>query len=357
MNIGRLFQGVSSWIRHSPELLATRTRQSAQHFQLVPENSLALVNRRRVAIAAIMIGAAMAVPITDSFYLMSVLTMVFFWVTLTQSWNIISGYTGYLSFGHSIFIGAGAFTTGYLVVTMEVSWILALFASGVVGVLIAIVIGYPVLRLSGIYFAIGMLVLNEVFRLLAEDPLKPITNGLRGVIIARGPTRLELYYVMAILAIITVLTMYFVVNTRIGLYLRAIREHNTAAESVGVNTKFWKIFAFCLSAVYISVAGGVYAMYITYINPSVVFNIEFNVQMIFMSVIGGMGTIAGPLFGAIVFGLFKESVTIYALELQQAITGLALVLFVYYQPEGLYGIYENRAETVRRIKARIPFRD
>ena len=313
----------------------------AKLFQLVEANPAELLTRLQMVGAAVFAIVPFLIPQLGSSYLNSLVIISLFYITLTQSWNLISGYTGYLSFGHTLFLGTGAFAGAILLQSFGLHWVVTALLAGVIAVVLSLIVGVPTLRLKGVYFAIGMLILSEVGLLASEGPLSPLTNGVQGIIIATGPTRITLYYAFAVLALVSVATTFFLVNTRIGLYFRAIREQELAAEAIGVDTTRIKLFAFAVSAFFPGVAGALYAMYITYIDPGVVFALHFNLQMVFMTIIGGIGTVAGPVIGALVFGLFTEAFSISAPALVQSLTGLVLVLIVYFKPGGLYGIYQD----------------
>jgi len=305
-------------------------------FQSIPERSP--FGRRRVAIGAVLVAGSLLIPMRESNYLMTLFIVAYFYVVLSESWNLISGYTGYLSFGHSIFIGVGAFTTFILYGEHGLPWVLALVAAGLVAVAIAVVIGIPTLRISGVYFAIAMLILSEVARLLVRGPLEGVTNGPRGLTVFSGPDITTIYYAMGGLALVTVLVSTYIVNSKIGLHMRAIREEEQVAEALGIHTTRTKLFAFTVSAFFPAIAGGLYAFTITYIDPSVVFDLRFTLEMVVMTLIGGIGTVAGPLVGAFVFGFLSEMLSLNAPEIFQILLGTLLVAIVLFSPGGLYRV-------------------
>lgn len=317
-------------------------------FQIVPES--APFNRRRLVVGAVMVVLGFLIPLEGSKYLMTVFSMAYFYVILSISWNLISGYTGYLSFGHSMFIGIGAFTTFILFGSYNVHWLLALFVAGLLAVAVAVLVGIPSLRIKGVYFAIAMLVLNEVVKLMAEGPLRFLTNGTQGITVFTGPSVQTLYYAFGTLAIVTVLVSMFIVNTKLGLHMRAIREREQVAESIGVHTTGTKLFAFAVSAFFPAIAGGLYAFTISYIDPSVVFDLRFTLEMTVMTIIGGIGTIAGPLVGALTFGLLSEVLILSAPEVFQIALGTFLIIVVLFVPGGLHAAVSS--VRVRRLMDR-----
>jgi branched-chain amino acid transport system permease protein len=303
-------------------------------FQPIPEHHP--FNARRLALGGVLILGGLLLPTQGGNYLMTVFSIAYFYVVLSESWNLISGFTGYLSFGHSMFIGIGAFTTFILFDAYGIHWILALLVAGVLAAAFAVLVGIPSLRIKGVYFAIAMLVLNEVAKLLAEGPLAFFTNGTHGLTVFSGPSIETVYYSLGALAIATVLVSTLIVNSKIGLHMRAIRERERVAESMGINTTRTKLFAFAVSAFFPAIAGGLYAFTISYIDPSVVFDLRFTLEMTVMTIIGGIGTIAGPLVGAFVFGLLSEVLVLNAPEVFQIALGTFLILVVLLSPGGLY---------------------
>jgi branched-chain amino acid transport system permease protein len=325
-------------------------------FQSVPTRTP--FTRLRVLGGGVLVTLGLLVPVTGSNYLMTVFSIAYFYVVLSESWNLISGYTGYLSFGHSMFIGVGAFTTFVLFDGYGVPWVVALLVAGVLAATLAVVIGIPSLRIKGVYFAIAMLVLNEVLKLLAEGPLEFLTNGPRGLTVFSGPDVRTVYFSLGALAVVTVLVSTYVVNSKIGLHMEAVREREVVAESMGVDTTRTKLFAFAVSAFFPAMAGGLYAFTITYIDPSVVFDLRFTLEMTVMTIIGGIGTISGPLAGALVFGVLSEVLILSAPELFQILLGSFLIAVVLFSPGGLHGIATGPRVrgVVDRLRTRLPRR-
>lgn len=318
-------------------------------FQLVPDRNP--FRRRRVVVGAVLVAGSFLVPMQESNYLMTLFIIAYFYVVLSESWNLISGYTGYLSFGHSMFIGIGAFTTFILYAEYGLPWVAALVVAGLVAVTVAMIVGVPTLRISGVYFAIAMLILNEVARLLARGPLEGLTNGSRGLTVFSGPDITTIYYAMGGLALLTVLVSTYIVNSKIGLHMRAIREEEQVAEALGIHTTRTKLFAFTVSAFFPAMAGGLYAFTITYIDPSVVFDLRFTLEMVVMTLIGGIGTVAGPLVGALVFGFLSEALSLSAPELFQILLGTFLIAIVLFSPGGLYEVVTG--PRVERLRSRL----
>jgi branched-chain amino acid transport system permease protein len=228
------------------------------------------------------------------------MTTIAMFVVLASAWNIIGGLTGYAAFGNVAFFGLGAYTTAMLVDVhrAHLPFALALLASPVVPALFAALIGFPLLRLRGHYFAIATLgtgvAVGEVIKNI--DFLGGAT-GLFPPIMHRADV--FFFYLMAGAAALTLVVTWVILRSRFGYGLIAIRENEEAARVLGVNTTYYKVAAFSISAALTGLAGGIYAQWFSFINQEGVFGIEYNVQMILMAIAGGAGTLFGPALGAI----------------------------------------------------------
>lgn len=304
------------------------------------------MSNRGVWLALALFAAALAAPLFASDYHLSFLLQLYMMIALAQSWNLISGMTGYVSFGHTAFFGAGAYT-GALLLEQGVPWWLAVPAGAGLALLVAAPLGLLTLRLRGPYFAIAMLGLNELGRLVAAL-WSDVTHGGEGISLAPVllPSLGTNYFVMLALAVMASLLIAVVYRSRFGLELRAIREDEEAAEMVGVNTTRNKVAAFVLSAVLPGAAGAVYAFYTSYINPVSVFAPALNVQIIVMVLLGGSGTLWGPVLGAGIVMLLRELVWAQFPAAHLALVGLMLILVVLYLPRGVLSLGRNR----RRVR-------
>lgn len=297
--------------------------------------------RRWAAMAAL--GAFLVLfPWTVSSFWVRIATEVVMWAGLAQSWNIIGGYTGYLSFGQGAFFGLGAYVTGIAMTELGWPFGAGLIVSGLLAALLAAAIGYPTLRLRGAYFAIATWAFGEMLRQVAT--VLEITGGAFGM---RLPALLNLpyfYYVTLAVTGLTYLTTYLLLErARFGYKLLAIREHEEAAEMVGVNTVAVKINAFALSAFFPGVLGGVYAYWLTYIHPDSVLGGSITDLMVVMVFVGGVGTFWGPLLGAFLVQLVNRVLWLVWGEstLYLVIIGAAICAVVLFIPDGLVGLLEG----------------
>jgi len=260
---------------------------------------------------------------------------------LAQGWNIIGGYTGYASFGNSVFYGLG----GYGVAIAMVQWQLPFGIGLVFGVLLAIVfavlLGLPVLRLKGHYFAIATLALSQVMTAIVSNV------GLAGQNIGLVLPPLNndrLFYELALgLLVIATLTIFWLTRSRFGFGLIAIRENEEAAAVMGVNTTLYKVLAFTLSGVFSALAGGIHAYWITFLDPESAFDISLNVKMIIMAVFGGPGTVLGPIVGALSLSAVSEFLSSEVTSVAGLFFGIVIVAAVVMMPLGL-------ADMLRRFR-------
>ena len=250
------------------------------------------------------------------------------------------GFTGYTSFGHVAFFGTGAYTAGILVARQGWHWAEASLAGGMGAVVLAFVIGYPCLRLKGPYFAISMLGLNEVMRVLVSY-LERLTGGSLGLSLPTLHASVAIYYAMGLAALAATAVAYSIITSRFGLRLMTIRDDEGAAEAVGIDTARYKLYAFLLSAFWPGVAGGLFARDQGYIDPISVFPLATTITMIVMALFGGKGTVFGPVLGAAGLFVFQELVWARFLYLHQLLFGTLIVLVVLFMPRGILGVLQQ----------------
>jgi branched-chain amino acid transport system permease protein len=300
--------------------------------------------------AALVVGVLLlaAYPLVATGYGVRFMLQLFMWVALAQSWNLISGLTGYVSFGHVAFFGTGAYAAGILMTTHHWPWVPASVMGGVAAVLLALVIGYPCLRLKGPYFAIAMLGLNEVMRVLVSY-FEGLTGGGLGLSLPTLYASVEIYYAMGLAAIAVTAVAYFIITSRFGLRLMTIREDELAAETLGIDTARYKLIAFLLSAFTPGVVGGLFARDTGYIEPVSVFPLLFTITMIVMALFGGKGTIWGPVLGAAALFVLQELVWARFLYLHQVLFGAIIVIVILLMPKGVLGVLQERYHLPRTL--------
>ena len=243
-----------------------------------------------------------------SSYVMHILIFVIMWAVIGMAWNLLGGYCGQVSFGHAAFFGIGAYTSGILYSKLGASAWWGMPLSLLVVTASSLVIGYIFLRLRGPFFALGTLAMGVILRVTAEN-LTAFTEGDLGIMI-RERTWVEkiwYYYIILIMAACTFYLIKKVVESKLGYYFVAIREDQDAAESLGIDTTYYKTVALCLSAVITGLAGAFYTNYMGYIDPKVVFALhDISIVTIMVVMVGGVATYWGPLVGSVIMVLLAE---------------------------------------------------
>lgn len=263
--------------------------------------------------------------------------------TLAQGWNIIGGFTGYPSFGNSVFYGLGAYGVAIAMVQYHLPFWVGLLLGLGLGVAFAGLLGLVVLRLKGHYFAICTLGLALVMTAIVSN--LGIAGSNIGLVLPlhRGEV---LFYELALgLLVLTTLTIFWLSRSRFGLGLIAIRENEEGAAVLGVNTTLYKILAFMLSAAFTALAGGIYAYYITFIDPVGVFDITLNVKMIIMAVFGGPGSVLGPVVGAFILSTISEVLATKVTSIASMFYGIIIVIAVIFMPRGIAHLVRNIRQT------------
>jgi branched-chain amino acid transport system permease protein len=286
-----------------------------------------------------------AAPGIVSAFMVQFLINLFMMAILAESWNIIGGFTGYASFGNVAFFGIGAYTTGVLLTRVEFPFALALPAAGIVAMLFGAVVGLPILRLKGHYFAIATLGVAETMREVVYN--LEFTGKGTGLVmpIVRNPL-IFFYSMLGILGAVT-LVNWWLSASRFGYGLVAIREDEDAAAVMGINTPLYKTIAFALSGFFTGLAGGVYAYWITFIDPEAVFKVIITVQLLIMAVFGGTGTVLGPLLGALVLSAVSEVLATQLVTLAELFNGFIIILVVLFMPKGLMDLIRQRGFSLR----------
>ena len=280
-------------------------------------------------------------PSALTVYMRSFALFTMMYVVLALSWNIISGFTGYTSFGHVAFYGIGAYACAILVADHHWHWVPSLLAGAVIAGVVAAAVGYPVLRLKGPYFAIAMLGLAEGTRVIATV-WDSLTHGGLGISLPSAETSMATYYGMLVLLALTIVVAYAVGHSRFGIRLNAIREDEGAAEALGIDATRYKLAAFTLSAIFPAVAGGIQAYKVLYIDPPSVFFVQITIAMALMSMLGGKGTVVGPIVGAVVLYTAQELTWVNFPSAHLIAYGLFIIVVARFMPRGLVGFAIDR---------------
>ncbi|MEM3698137.1 MAG: branched-chain amino acid ABC transporter permease [Candidatus Bathyarchaeia archaeon] len=277
-----------------------------------------------------------------------VLCMIFLYAFMAQSWNMIGGFTGQFSLGHVTFFAIGAYTSALLYVNYNIPTSISSLIGALISCIVSIAVGLPFLRLRGHYFAIGTLTFTFATMQLFTS-MTSITKGAQGVLIYPRQSnplyllfydRTQYYYLIMPLTFAQLLLTVFLLRSKLGYSFLATREDPDAAESLGINTAKTKIIAFAISSIFMSIAGSIYANYVTYINPEIVFSMEFTVAIISINMVGGLGSVWGPLIGSFILVPFSEVIrfTIGSkiIGIHMVIYGFVLILVTFYAKGGIF---------------------
>lgn len=295
----------------------------------------------RLLLFAAALAALLVLPRLVTPYKLLTYTTALCLALMAQGWNFIGGYAGYAAFGNVAFFGIGAYTTGLLMLSRwHVPFFPALFAGALLSALVAAVIGLPVLRLKGHYFAIATLGVAEAFREIA-GAWDSVTQGATGIDLPVRSDSAFFYYVALGLVVVGLAATAWLERSKIGYGWVAIREDQDAARMLGVNTTLFKVAAFALSAVFAAFAGGITAYQNIHVAPDDFFKIQYTLQMIIACIIGGTGTVWGPLLGATVYQLLSTYVWSHFLELHPTVLGLIIIFFIVFLPRGLMELFRR----------------
>jgi branched-chain amino acid transport system permease protein len=294
----------------------------------------------------VILAGLIALPLIGlSSYTMHVLILVIIYSMIGMAWNLLGGYCGQVSFGHAAFFGVGAYTAGILYSKLGISsWWGLLAGIPVVGVF-SLIIGFICLRLRGPYFALATLAMGEVLRVTSENLVK-FTGGDVGILI-RERTWVEkiwYYYIILALTIATYLLVKRVIESKLGYYFVSIREDQDAAESLGIDTTFYKTIALCLSGTLTGLAGAFYTSYMGYIDPKVVFNLhDISIVTIMVVMVGGVATYWGPAVGALIMVFLAELIRSNPGlgAAHQTLFGVLLIFIIIFLPNGIVGDYRK----------------
>jgi len=288
-------------------------------------------------------------PLMASDYHVSVFLDLMMWIALTESWIILSGYTGYISLGHSAFFGLGAYL-------MAITWThipygLGVILAGLLSTAFAFAIGFPFLRVRGPYFVILTLGLTEFTKFLFIN-LEIKLGGTVGRILMMTPGLHTLYYSILVVTAIATITAYFVKNSRFGTGLFSIKEDEDAANAMGINTSLYKWLAFGISASFPGMVGAILALRRSYIDPYTVFSPIVSFQVIVMAFVGGLEDVEGAVVGAVILTLISEALWARYPYTYMIILGIVMIFIVKFMPLGLVFPIKRRILMRRKGKDR-----
>jgi branched-chain amino acid transport system permease protein len=291
--------------------------------------------------------AALPLVVRNPFWL-HLAILVLMWTLLGAAWNMLGGYAGQVSFGHAALFGVGAYTTIILYLRAGIAPWWGIPLGGVAAAVTSLPLGLICFRLRGPYFSLATLAVAEIVRLAALN-WESLTNGPVGFLITvLPPVRLlgrtvnweakePFYATVAVLAFAALLATNALKRSRLGAFLVAIRENEDAAEAVGIDTVRAKVVTLLVSAFFAGTAGGFYAFYFRYVDPDAVLAIALSMEMVFIAIVGGLGTVGGPLIGAVFLTGIAETVRAHFQVGHLVFYGLFMMIVIRFMPEGIWG--------------------
>jgi branched-chain amino acid transport system permease protein len=294
--------------------------------------------------------AVVAIPPFLGGYFQHVLILIMMWIIMATAWNLLGGYCGQVSFGHAVFFGLGAYGGGLL----YLHWGISPWWGMITGPLLAVIIGIPIglitFRLRGAYFALAMLALGETFRIVFTN-WEPVTAGAVGIITSRtwGAQKLPYYYITLAIAALCLYVVYRLIYSKFGYYFVSIREDQDAAEGLGIPTTRYKLYALIPSAFFTGLAGAVFMNYIAYIEPHLVFNLSaISIMMILAVMMGGAGTLWGPVLGAAIYTILSEALRAAIGPISYLVFPIIACLIIMFLPDGIIGDWDK----IKRVFSR-----
>lgn len=286
----------------------------------LPRPASLRANAVSVTLLALVTAGLFLIPnFVESTYALHMMILIFINIIMGSSWNILGGYTGQYSVGHAAYFGVGAYTTMMLLQFRQVAPWWGVWAGAGAAIVIALIIGTICFRLRGPYFVLASIAVAEIVRVSALN-LKNITNGAEGILVTEIPplviggrmitdwvSKVPFYYIGLTMAVLIIFVSWLVKRSKLGYYFQAIREDQDAAHSLGINLTSYKNVALIISAIFTSMAGSLYAVYVGFIDPSTVLALDLSVAIVMIAIIGGIGTIWGPVVGALLLVPLSEA--------------------------------------------------
>jgi len=294
---------------------------------------------RKLLLVGGAIAALLLLPlIWDNDKTLTIAILTFIIAALASSWNIVGGFAGQISLGHAAFFGIGSLITRFLILR-DVSLVIGLLASALAAALAAIIIGFPGLRLKGIYFSIGTLALAEAIRITVNNLLPGISALPASAL--RDYSLTPRYYLAFGILLLTVAVSFWLTRAKLGLGMMSVREDEDAARAIGVNVFLYKLIAFALSAALASLAGAAFAYFHVSYYPSLPFSPEWTFDALIVTFVGGVGTVVGPLLGALFFVLIRDVLAANLVGFHLLIFGILFIVVVLLLPGGMIEAWDR----------------
>jgi branched-chain amino acid transport system permease protein len=298
-------------------------------------------NQIRFFIVILSLIVLITLPLWASRYVVSVFLLIYLYVALASMWNLLAGYSGLISLGQQMFIGLGGYTLAVFSMYYGFPIFLSVLIGGIISVVLALIIARPVFRMRGVYFAIGTWIIAEALGLTFSN-WGYVRYGM-GLFIqpAYKLSIPSIYFAAMILGLGSIGLVYLLLRSTLGLALMAIRDDDTASEAMGVNIFRCKLTCFLVSGFVTGCAAGVLYLNTIFIQPFEAFGIGWTVKLLFIVIIGGLGTVEGPIVGAVVFVLLQQFLSEYV-GYNLIILGTITIVTIFCAPKGIVGTFQDR---------------
>ncbi len=292
-------------------------------------------------IMGLMVAALLTVPYWQSEYLLLFFMLFFLYLALSQMWNLLAGYSGLISLGQQSFVGMGGYTVAVLCNYYQVPLWVSVLIGGVFSCLLALLMSLFIFRMKGVYFAIGTWIFAETL-LIWFGNWKYVKYGM-GLFIKppKGASMEEIYYGALVAGLGSVVLVYTLLRSRLGLGLMAMRDDDNVAETMGVKVFRSKLYCFLIGAFVTGVTAGILYVFQVFIQPYKAFAIDWTVKLVFIVIIGGIGTIEGPIVGSLIFVLLSQSLAEY-FSVSMLILGVIAILVILVAPKGIMGTLQEK---------------
>jgi len=293
--------------------------------------------RRFVTICSIAVAVFCVIPWWLEVYSQHVLIVSLFYVMMAASWNLLAGYTGQVSFGHAAFAGIGAYTSGILAAKAGVNPWIGISLGIVLAALIGLGVGVLCLKMGGIYLSLTTLAFSQILHIIITNEYE-ITRGTMGLQVPglmAQYSKIAYYYILLAAAVLVLIIIYKMIHSHLGLNFKAVQNDEVAARSIGVNVIRVRLTAFTVSSAMAGLAGGLYGHYLLLITPEIP-SLDLQFFVLAMTVIGGMGSFAGPIIGAFGLNILSEYIRAYG-EYHVLAFGLIALVVARFAPQGLVG--------------------
>ena len=325
--------------------------QNVMHCNGKTERAI-LLNSPRVYVPVLLLAVLFAVPlVVRGPVVLHLMILIFFYAYLNLSWNIVGGFAGQISMGHAAFAGIGAYTSTLLFINLGLTPWIGMFIGGFLAAIVGVTIGYPCFKLRGAYFALSTMAFGEILRMVVENTNEFMGVEIKGAqglslpMLGHSPLNFQFlhkayyYYIILVMMVLALFITYKLSRSKLGYYLYAIKNDLEAAQSLGVNVPRCRVLATLLSAFLTGVGGTFYAQLVLYIDPPGIMGGAFSMEILLISIVGGSGTIVGPVLGAFLLVPVSELTRIYLggtyMGVHLIIYGAVLVAVMRFLPRGI----------------------